>query len=166
MRPVPKRLVTVAARGRMKGSLHIGAVSCARAPISRAVALSLSMRACVSASRGRVKRGDTDNVRARAPRRAGFGLGIVTEARALSSVPEARSISTLASTSPAASTDTGPIARHVPVPDLVKCSGSPDIVPLILVTLSAADPFARSVNLTIAPGAGAAGENVRDGACA
>jgi hypothetical protein len=60
---------------------------------------------------------------------------------------------TSAPTSPTASTVTGPIARQVPALDFMKCSGSPDIVPEILLTLSADDP-ASSESLTIAPGAG------------
>jgi hypothetical protein len=165
MRPLPKRLVTTAERGRRNEVVHIGGESWALRPISLAVAFSLSILSCVSASSGRVKRGDTDNARRDDRRADGFGFGKVMEARALSTSPEARSITTIAATSPVASTETGPIARHVFVPDFTKCSGSPDISPLIRIAVSVALE-SSSVRRTIAPGAGADGDMRSVCACA
>jgi hypothetical protein len=143
----------------MNGEVHMGAVSWARRPISRAVAFSRSILACVAESRRWVNLGETESARGRAPGRGAGGFGIVTDARMLSTAPDAFSTIAVAPTSPTASTVIGPSARHVLDVDLTKCSGSPDIVPLIRIALSV-DSARRRARRTIAPGAGAAGEIV------
>jgi hypothetical protein len=87
---------------------------------------------------------------------------MITEARTLSSEPEACSMTASAVTSPIASTVIGPIARHVSTPDFAKWSGSPDMTPVMRTTLSL-DAGVRRLNRTTAPGAGDDGEIVSAG---
>ena len=77
-------------RGLMKDSVHIAGVSCAFRPTLRAISFSRSIRACVSALSGCVNRELTERRRALV-RPVGAGRrGRVTEAKTLSTRPEAR----------------------------------------------------------------------------
>jgi hypothetical protein len=97
-------------RGLRKEVVHIGGLSCACRPISRARSFSRSIRAFVAESSGLVKLLSTASGCAT----GGGTFGSKKRTFALSVLPDERSMTALATSVPSVSTGTPPIACHVP----------------------------------------------------